>query len=52
MNREEMLVELLAVADKEIKSLKEQVEFLRKEVRSQQELANHLAAQVFGGTTK
>ena len=47
-----MLLEMLDVADKQIKKLKEETEFLRKEIKAQQELANHLAAQVFGGTTK
>jgi len=47
MTREEMLVDLLSKAEEEIKLLKEQTDFLRKEIVANRQLTNMLAGQVF-----
>ena len=52
MTREEMLIEMLAQADKEIHNLKERAEFLEKEAKAQFELTKHLADQVFNNFPK
>ena len=52
MNREEMLLKMLARADEEIKQLQHKTEFLTKELTQLRELLNYMDHQVYGGSTK
>jgi hypothetical protein len=52
MNREQMLIDLLAKADEQIKMLELRAEFLNKEVNALRERINYIEPQVFGGTSK
>ena len=52
MNREQMLIDLLAKADDQIKMLELRVQFLNKEVNALRERINYIEPQIFGGSTK
>lgn len=52
MNREQMLIDLLAKADDQIKMLELRVEFLNKEINALRERINYIEPQVFCGSTK
>ena len=52
MNREEMLLKMLARADEEIKQLQYKTEFLTKELTQLRERLNYMDHQVYGGSTK
>ena len=49
MTREEMLLEMLRQADAEIKALKEQIEFMHKEIHAHHELLRHMGQLTFMG---
>ena len=49
MTREEMLLEMLRQADAEIKALKEQIEFMHKEIHAHHELLRHMGQVAFMG---
>jgi len=52
MNREEMLLKMLARADEEIKQLQYKTDFLTKELSQLRERLNYMDHQVYGGSTK
>ena len=52
MNREEMLLKMLARADEEIKQLQYRADFLTKELTQLRERLNYMDHQVYGGSTK
>ena len=52
MTREQMLIEMLEIADKQIHELQLKADFLYKEVAQLRERITYLEPQVFGGTTK
>jgi len=52
MNREEMLLKMLARADEEIKQLQYKSDFLTKELAQLRERLNFMDQQFYGGSTK
>ena len=52
MNREEMLIKMLARADEEIKQLQDRTDFLTKELSQLRERLNYMDYQVYEGSTK
>ena len=52
MNREQMLIEMLEIADKQIHELQLRADFLYKEVAQLRERITYLEPQIYGGNTK
>ena len=52
MNREEMLLKMLARADEEIKQLQYKTDFLTKELSQLRERLNYMNHQIYGESTK